>query len=236
MGEQKRKSGITRAEALQLLEGVPLFRGLAANELFELFREVKHREIAARTLFHDPSDVGEALYVLKKGSVRLYRLTRSGQKIPLMDLTAPTVFGSMGAFGQRIDGEFAETVEKSVLCTVSKRALERLIQRRPDVALRLLDLLGRRLSTLEGRLEEMAAFTAEQRLAAVMLRLADGANGIVSGLTQDELAEVSGTVRQTVARILGCWRDSGIVSVKRRSVRVLSRSALAELASPTLAG
>lgn len=223
-------AGITRAEALTLLASVPLFRGLTADELVEMFQGVQHEEILPRTTFHDPAEGEEILYVLKRGRVHLYRLTSSGKKIILMDLKPPTVFGSMGIFGQRLEGEFAETAEKSLICRVSRPALERVLRRQPDVALRLLDLLGRRLGEVERRVEEMAALTAEQRLAAFLLRLTETSGGILAGFTQDELAEVSGTVRQTVARILGKWRRKGIVTVRRRSVHILRRDILIGMA------
>ncbi len=226
MTRHTRPAGITRAEALTLLTSVPLFRGLTTDELVELFRGVQHEEILPRTTFHDRAEGQEVLYVLKRGRVRLYRLTSSGKKVILMDLKSPTVFGSMGIFGQRLEGEFAETAEKSLICRVSRPALERVLRRQPEVALRLLDLLGRRLGEVERRVEEMAALTAEQRLAAFLLRLTETSGGILTGFTQDELAEVSGTVRQTVARILGQWRRKGIVSVRRRSVHILRRHIL----------
>ena len=59
---------------------------------------------------------------------------------------------------------------------------------------------------VERRVEEMAALTAQQRLATLLLRFADTGADIVGGFTQDEFAEMSGTVRQTVARLLSRWR------------------------------
>jgi CRP-like cAMP-binding protein len=228
--EAPKLSGITRAEALQLLAEVPLFRGLATEELMELFREVQHEQIRAKTLFHNQEEEGNVLYVLKRGRVSIYRVTPSGRKVVVMVLAAPATFGSMNALGVQMNGEFAETIEDSLLCTVGRPALERLIRRRPDVALRLLDQYGRRLLALEERLEEMAALTAQERLAAILLRLA-GDDGTIRGLTQDDLADVSGTVRQTVARILGAWRERGIIAVGRRTIHLLRKNALSALAS-----
>ncbi len=219
-----------RAGAVQLLASAPPFRGLAPEELADLFREVRHREISAGTTFHSPARSAEVLYVVKRGRVRVYRLTPAGRKITLTELRSPAVFGSMALLGQGMDSDFAEAVQDSLICTVSRHTLERLLHRRPDVALRLLTAIGGRLWETERRVEEMAALTAEPRLAVLLLRLADSA-GNLAGLTQEDLAEMSGVVRQTAARILGRWRRDGLVAVRRRSVRILRREDLAALAA-----
>lgn len=216
-----------RAQVVQLLASAPLLRGLTLEELGELFREVRHQQIPPGTTFHQPGDETEVLYFLKRGRVRLYRLTSGGKKVILMELRSPTAFGSMALLAQGMDSNFAEAVEESLICAVSQQVLERLLRRRPDVALRLLDLMGRRVWELERRVEEMATLTTRQRLATILVRLSDAETGLVGRLTQEELAEMSGTIRQTVARILGEWQRQGLIQVKRRSVRILRREKLA---------
>jgi len=220
-----------RTQVLQLLASAPVLRGLTLAEVAELFREVRHRQISPGTTFHQPGDAAEVLYFLKRGHVRQYRLTSGGKKVILSELRSPTVFGSMALFGEGMDGDFAEAVEESLICAVSRPVLERLLRRRPEVALRLLDLMGRRLWELERRVEEMATLTTRQRVAAVLVRLADAKTGLVGGLTQEELAEMSGTIRQTVARILGEWQRQGLIQLERRSVCILHRRKLAALSA-----
>ncbi|MBI4278195.1 MAG: Crp/Fnr family transcriptional regulator [Armatimonadetes bacterium] len=211
---------------MELLALAPVFRGLALEELAGLFREVRHQQVPRETTFHQPTDATTVLYFLKRGRVRLYRLTPEGRKVIITELRPPTAF-----LGQGMDGEFAEAVEESLICTVRLQALEGLLRRRPDVGLRLLELVGRRLWELTRRVEEMATLTAGQRLATVLLRLAD-AGGTVDGVTQEELGEMSGTVRQTVARILGAWERKEYVEVRRRSVRIIRRDRLLALVTP----
>lgn len=221
----------SRAQVVKLLASAPLLRGLTLEELGELFREVRHQQIPPGTTFHQPGE-REVLYFLKRGRVRLYRLSSSGKKVILTELRSPTAFGSMALLGQGMDSDFAEAVEESLICVVSQHVLERLLRRRPDVALRLLDLMGRRLWELERRVEEMATLTTGQRLATILVRLSDAKTGLVAGLTQEELAEMSGTIRQTVARILGKWQRQGLIHVRRRSVHILRREELAALVAP----
>lgn len=218
-----------RGRILRLLSSAPVLRGLPLDELTELFQNVRHRHVPAGVTFHRPGE-SQVLYFLKQGRVRLYRATAAGRKVILTELHSPTAFGSMALLGQGMDSDFAEAVEDSLVCTLDRPALERLLRRQADVALRLLELLGRRLWELERRLEEMATLTAEQRLAALLLRLGDAGRDLIAGFSQEELADMSGTVRQTVARILNGWERRGLVNVARRRVRLLRREVLAELA------
>jgi CRP-like cAMP-binding protein len=211
---------------MELLAQAPVFRGLALEDLAALFPEVRHVQVPRETTVHQPTGETTVLYFLKRGRIRLYRLTPEGRKVILTELRPPTVF-----LGQGMAGEFAEAVEDSLICTVSLRALEGLLRRRPDVGLRLLELMGRRLWELTRRVEELATLTADQRLATVLLRLADADGETVEGVTQEELAEMSGTVRQTVARLLGVWRRQGYVEVRRRLVRIIQRDGLLALTS-----
>ena len=95
-----------------------MFRGLTLDELGELFREVRHRQIPAGSTFHQPADELEVLYFLKRGRVRLYRLTPGGRKVILTELRSPTAFGSIALLGQGMDSDFAEAVDESLICTV----------------------------------------------------------------------------------------------------------------------
>jgi CRP/FNR family cyclic AMP-dependent transcriptional regulator len=223
-------AGIHPGEGPRLLASTPLFHGLTADELGELCRHARGREIRARATVYAPTDAGDALYVLGRGRVCVYRLTPSGRKVILDDLRPPAVFGSAGVFSRHLTGEFAEAAETSLVYKMDRLALEGVLRRRPETALRLLQFLGRRSSELERRIEEMAAPTAEQRLAAVALRLADE-RGVLAGVTQDELAELTGTVRQTVARVLGQWRRDGLVTVRRRTVQIVRRDAVVQRAA-----
>ncbi len=191
-GEDRAGMFEVQAQVVQLLASAPLLRGLTQEELGGLFREVHHQQVLPGSTFHQPGERA-VLYFLKRGRVRLYRLTSSGKKVILTELRSATAFGSMAMLGQGMDSDFAEAVDESLICTVNRQALERLLRRRPDVALRLLDLMGRRLWELEQRIEEMATLTAEQRLAAILLRLSEASTGAVEGFTQDEFAEMSGT-------------------------------------------
>lgn len=178
-------------------------------------------------VFHTPDESGEVVFILKRGRVALYRLAADGRKLIIATLAPHAVFGEMGLIGQGLYGCFAEAMEECLLCVLSRSDLQALIRRQPEVGLRFLDDMGRRLQQREEALEELAFRALPSRLATLLLREADR-DGIVSGYSHEELAERLGTYRETVSQILGRFRKDGLITVEPRSIGLRDVRALRE--------
>ncbi len=178
-----------------------------------------------RVIYHQ-QDRAEGLFLLKKGRVRLYRLSPSGKKLELGVLDPGTFFGEMPLLGEHMRNATAEAMENSILCLLGRADIERLILRRPQVALRMLEVLGHRLAEAEARLEDLAHRSVPERLAALLLRLAEPAGGVVEGITHQELADMVGAYRETVTRALDELQATGLVELGRKHIRILDPAAL----------
>lgn len=176
-------------------------------------------------VFYDPSETAEVVFILKRGKVELYRLAGEGRKIVVASLGPHTIFGEMGLIGQRMHHCFAEAVDECLICVLRRRDLETLVRRNPEVGLRLLADLGRRLEEREADLAALAFATVPTRLATLLLREADG-YGTVSGYSHQELADRLGIYRETVSQVLARFRNEGLVSVEPRRIRLLDRHRL----------
>src|SRR5919201_6278636 len=123
-------------------------------------------------LFHGvPGETGDALFILKQGRVQLYRLSPEGKKLIIDVLEPGTVFGEMAVIGQGMYETFAEALEPGLICVMSRSDVERLLQRHPQTALHLLDIVGRRLLEAQERLTEVSFLDVSSRLAAQLLHL-----------------------------------------------------------------
>jgi CRP/FNR family transcriptional regulator, cyclic AMP receptor protein len=178
-------------------------------------------------VFYTPDEPGEVVFILKRGRVALYRIDPEGRKLVVATLGPHTIFGEMGLLGQAMYGCFAEATEESLICVLSRDDLQSLVRRNPEVGLRLLGEIGGRLRQREDELEALAFRGVPARLAALLLREADG-YGVVSGYSHQELAERLGTYRETVSQVLGRFRSQNLVSVEPRRIRLLDRDALAD--------
>jgi CRP-like cAMP-binding protein len=87
-----------------------------------------------------------------------------------------TFFGQMSLMGQQMASTFAEAVEDSMVCIMTRDDIETIILEKPQVGLRLMEVLGSRLLETETRLEEVAFKRVPARVAGLLLRLSEGAN------------------------------------------------------------
>jgi len=206
-----------------------LFRDLDDQEMAEIAERLTMATCPAGRLIYEPDQTGEALFILKSGTVRLYRMTPDGRKLVLAILTPGTVFGEMTALAQTMTGTFAEAHEDCMVCILSQRDIEEILMAHPDVALRLVRLFAERVREAEERLEQIAFKSVPARVAKLLLQLADE-RGEVGDHSHHELAEMVGTSRETVSRVLMDLKREGHVEIDRRSVRILNRDSLGELA------
>lgn len=176
-------------------------------------------------VLYRPDDMGDVVFILKRGKVDLYRLTADGRKLVTATFSAHTIFGEMGLIGQRMYGCYAEAAEACLICVLSRSDMQSLIRRNPEVGLLLLADVERRVQEREAELEALAFHALSARLAALLLREAD-ASGMVAGLSHQDLAERLGTYRETVSQLLGRFRDDGLVSMERKRIHLLDTERL----------
>ena len=205
------------AAKLGYLRATDVFSTLPAAERSWLMENTTMVTCESGRVFHTPDETGEVVFVLKRGRVALYRLAADGRKLVVATLEPLAVFGEMGLIGQGLYGCFAEAMEDCLLCVLSRSDLQALIRRQPEVGLRFLDDMGRRLQQREEALEELAFRALPSRLAGLLLREADR-DGIVSGYSHEEPAERLGTYRETVSQILGRFRKDGLITVEPRHI------------------
>jgi CRP/FNR family transcriptional regulator, cyclic AMP receptor protein len=214
---------------LEYLTEQRVFAPLSADEKHWLMTNTAMVTCPRGQVFHSPDEPGEVVFILKRGSVDLYRLHPDGRKLVIARLAEGSIFGEMSLIGQRMYGCFAEAAEDCLICVLSRSDLQALVRRNPDVGLEILAELGDRLRERESELEAISFQTVPARLAALLIREAD-ADGILQGLTHQELAERLGTYRETVSQVLGRFRQQGWISVEQRRIEILDRAPLEEIA------
>ncbi len=216
---------------LRHLSAMDIFRDLEPEILAWL--EAHTTMVTARRGQHvyTPGETSEALFLLKTGRVRIYRLTADGKKLVLSTLEPHTFFGDMPLAGQRMYGTYAEAVEDCLICVLGRGDLERLIQTRPQVAIRLLDVVGRRLVEAEAVIEDFAFKGVPARLATLLLRLSTAADDReLIGYTHQDLADMIGTYRETTTQALDDFKRRGLVDVGRKHIRILDPDGLEAIA------
>jgi CRP/FNR family transcriptional regulator len=203
-------------EKLRRLSMVDILEPLSREEIKELSYRIPDTHIEQGRIFYTPYERAEALFMLKRGRVRIYRVDPDGREFTL-DMVGPgTVFGEMSLTAQRLENAYAE-----------REDLERLVMDKPQVGLKVMSVLSERLSRAEDRMEDMALKEVPARLASFILQLIDS-EGVVTSegykiptrYTHRQLAAVIGSKRETVTKAFTLLQQAGAVELKRRRIHV----------------
>ncbi|MFO7633540.1 MAG: Crp/Fnr family transcriptional regulator [Caldilinea sp.] len=219
------------AEKMRYLSELTVFQDLSPREMEDLNRITTMSTVPKGRVFYRPEEPGEVLFILKEGKVQLYRISPEGKKLVITTLGSHTLFGEMALLGAKMHNTFAEAAEDCLICVMSRNDLERLILSKPQVALRILEITGRRLRDAEERLENMAFKGIPARLASMLLRLSEeqGSHEI-TGFTHQDLAESVGTYRETATQVLNDLKAEGYIDIGRKRITILNIDALTAVA------
>ncbi len=210
---------------LHLLSMVDIFRDLSQEEIQEVNSMVSMITLKKGRILYRPEEEAEVLFLLKKGKIQVYSLTAEGKRLIIETISPGTFFGEMPLTAQSMHQTFAETTEDSLVCVLSRGDLERLLQSKPRVAVRLVEVLSRRLEETRVKLEEATFRNAAARVCRTLLRLAQG-TAVLSGLTHQELADSTGLYRETVTNVLNRLQVQGLVELGKKKIVILNRAGL----------
>lgn len=216
------------------LSMVEIFQDLSQPEMEYIEQVTSMVTTPKGRVFYNPAESTEVLFILKRGEVSIYRINPEGKKLVTAQLGPGSIFGEMGVLGQRMHETYAEATTECLICVMSRSDVEQLFLKNPRIAMRLAQSLGNRLAEAEARLEDMAFKSVPERLAGLLLRLADDTDWrgrpMVSGLTHQQLAELIGSYRETVTLTLNEFRAAGSIDTGRRRIVILDEAALEEIA------
>jgi CRP-like cAMP-binding protein len=212
---------------LNLLSMIDIFRDLSQEEIQEIQGMLDMFTCKKGQVLYRSEEEAEVLFLLKRGKVEVYYLTAEGKRLIIETIGPGTFFGEMPLTAQSMHQTFAEAVEDSLLCVLSRWDLERLLLRKPKIALRLVDSLSRRLEETRTKLEDATFRNATARVCRALLRLAQGTSEL-SGLTHQELAESTGLYRETVTNVLNRLQAQGLVELGKRKIVILNKVGLEE--------
>lgn len=212
------------------LSDTDIFRDLTSRELEDLERLTAMSTCRRGKVFYTPGETGEVLFILKRGRVNLYRINPDGKKLVTSTLGAGTVFGEMSLVAQGMHDTFAEAAEECTLCVMSRSDVEHLLLSKPRVALRFMEMIAARLKDVETRMETVAFKSVPTRIATFLLQLSENTNGKIEGVSHQDLADMVGTYRETVTRILNEFRSAGYIELGRLNVAILDQQAVQAIA------
>lgn len=206
-----------------------IFKGVDHNLLDTLFENIKVQNYPAGTILYMPEDSSERIYILKQGRVDVYILTSGGKRLVTRRILPGSVFGMMGLLGQTMQGNFAETIEPSTVYVITREDILPLLKRQPEIAIRILEIVGSRLCFLEERLVEAIFSPVNVRLAHFLLTNIGPDSGTLTDVTHEDIGNMIGAVRQTVTETLSQMHKQGLIETGAKRIHILDRKGLEEI-------
>jgi len=226
------------------LRDIEIFQDLTDEEVDALGEKMPLKKVPAKTVLYTPEEPTEVLFLIKKGRVRLFRLSADGKAVTTAILEKGTFFGQLALLGQPLYGNFAETLTDCVICIINRADARTYLIGDERIAYRIIETLGRRLLETEQRLADAALKHVPARVASLLLQIAkkqmrDGggaenrtAGGAVQiNFTHEELAQLLGIHRETMTRTLKEFSRLNFIELGRGRIRLLNTDGLLDLSA-----
>ncbi len=217
---------------LWYIKNASLFSWLEDEELRNLATRSEMAVCHRNTRLFFAEEPSDSIYLVKEGRIKLLRANADGREV-ILDILGPgEIFGELALTGEEMRSHSAEAIDEAMVCIISRQEFEGLLRRHPEMALRVLKLIGLRRRELEMRLEDLVFQPLAGRLALALLWQAQR-HGVTEAdghirihLTQADLANLIGASREAVAEQLKEMKQLGLLITSYRSIRLTNLESL----------
>ena len=219
-----------------VLRQVPYFAELDATLLKELAGQVRERKYKPGEVVLLEGGPCEGLYFVVSGRVKVFKISGEGKEQVLRILGPGRTFNDVPVFDGGPNPGSIAALELSAIGHVPKGATLALVQRHPQVAMAVIRLLASRLRALTLLVEDLSLRGVVARVAKLLLDCtrghqtlvegASGTGGACARVTQQQIAAMTGSVREVVQRALKALEKDGSIRMERARVVVLDVKAL----------
>lgn len=221
----------------ELLRNVSLFSSLDERELDRLIQATTTRRLASKEVLFRKGDPGNQLFGVLTGSLKVTGVGTDGKDVVFRLMRPGEVVGEIALLDGEPRSATVAAVEATSLVTLHRRDFVPFLEQHPRAAIRLAAVMAERVRRLSERAEDRQTMSLPARLAKRLLALAaeHGVRPVVGGpveirLSQQDLADLVGTTRESVNKQLRIWEDGGIVSLGRGRTVLRQPKLLAEIA------
>lgn len=219
----------------QLLQRFPIFKDLTDNEMEPILEIANRRMYRRGTHIFMQGDPLTNVYFIEQGQIKIYRTDFNGKEQIVNVLQDKDMFPHQGFFRQDNYPAHAEVLEDAVLIYIPISLFENILVTYPEISIKLFRVLGDIIVDLQARLEEKILRSTYEQIILLLLRLGkrhgveilNGHIELTTQFTNQELANMIGSSRETVSRTLSQLRKEGLIRDQNKFM-VLDKEALQE--------
>jgi CRP/FNR family cyclic AMP-dependent transcriptional regulator len=222
-----------------LLKGVDLFSALDDHQLETVAQMVIEKSYRkSDIILMEDDETSQSLFIIAKGEVKVVLTAEDGREAILASLKEGDFFGEMSLLDGEPRSATVRAVEDSRLLTIRREDFLAAMKKQPDLSLTLLGEMSRRLRKSNRQISSLALMRVYGRVAATLLQLMEergirsktkeGKSMIVvkDRPTQQFIADMSGTTRETVSRVLNFFQKKGYIVLDGKDLLILQEDEL----------
>jgi len=230
----KKKGAARAADKRAFLANHPIFGALGPELLDQLTSYAIPRSVKRGTMIIERGDTGTAMFALCSGTVKISTPSADGKGAMFNLISEGAIFGEIAVLDGLPRTADAIALTDCELMVIERRDFVALIRERAEFAVKLIEVLCRRLRQTTDQLEDVMFLDLPGRLAKALLQAAKSAGpsgGKKIALTQRNLSEMIGVSRESTNKQLRAWERRKLIELQRGGIVILSPQALAAIAS-----
>jgi CRP-like cAMP-binding protein len=226
-----------------LIQALPPFSAMDEAELDDVIAQATSLRIPQGEAVFRQGEIAKSFFVLLHGRLKVVKVTPDGSQLVVRFVNPGDLYGIAKALRRPDYPATALALVDSVTLVWPNAIWDELVAAHPAFAANVMQTMGQRLDEAHTRLKELSTEEVAARVAHTLLRLVkqsgrEAQEGVVFDfpLTQQDIAEASGTTLHSVSRVFSTWEKVGLVSIGRRKIVVHDVKGLAALAGQPRAG
>lgn len=212
-----------------ILNKTPLFQGLGDDDRSAISRIAATRSVNKGDRIFSEGDPGNGFYVVITGQVKVFKVSAEGKEQILHIFESGEPFGEVPVFTGTPFPAHAEAIAPAQLAFFPKAEFIDLIGRQPSMAMAMLGILSQRLRQFARQVENLSLKEVPGRLAAYVLFVSHDqadTDTIELPISKKHLANLLGTIPETLSRIFSKMSGEGLIQVDQRRIHILDRAGL----------
>ncbi|MBN2412160.1 Crp/Fnr family transcriptional regulator [candidate division KSB1 bacterium] len=203
---------------VRLLKRVPLFSKLSDSEMEQIISQCVRRECDKDKVLFVEEEVGQTLFIILRGNVKVTRTSDEGKEVILTILKSGDFFGELSLLDGKGRSATVISMEESELLTLRRSEFLLIIEKFPHIAIELLKVLADRIRKCDVQIENLTLQDAVGRVGATLIHVAEqtgykrGKSMIIPKLpVQQDLANMAGTARETISRVMALFEHQKFI-------------------------
>jgi CRP/FNR family cyclic AMP-dependent transcriptional regulator len=213
---------------LEILKSIPLFSELSEKDLDKIVQVASKQKYHKDNLILLEEEVGSTMFIILNGRVKISRISDDGREVILSILSDGDFFGEMSLLDGHTRSANVTAIEESELLVIRREEFLQMLRDFPQIAINLLKELAQRIRKSDEHIKSLSLQDATGRVATTLLRIAEDSGVFRKGQVeiaelplQQDLANMAGTSRETISRVIKSLCEDGFLKKTTGKIIIL---------------